>query len=154
MCIACSVAELASAAPTAGGLYYWTFQYTSPRWRYLLSWVVGCKFIYYDRTLFLAHCVVRRLKHSHLCCVNDRHSLGLCCVRHGRSEHRVRFCVQAYYGEDFVSQIIIASAYRVLHCVSFSGVFIAVLACQLIMSTLPSSTVAHLTRVYIALNVL
>ncbi|TCD66345.1 GABA-specific high-affinity permease [Steccherinum ochraceum] len=41
MCIASTVAELGSAAPTAGGLYYWTYRYASPRTRNLLSWVVG-----------------------------------------------------------------------------------------------------------------
>ncbi|KAF7367937.1 APC amino acid permease [Mycena sanguinolenta] len=41
VCIA--VSELASAAPTAGGLYYWTHRYASPRSRNLLSWIVGCE---------------------------------------------------------------------------------------------------------------
>ncbi|KAH8091345.1 APC amino acid permease [Cristinia sonorae] len=41
MCIACAVAELGSAAPTAGGLYYWTYRYASPRTKNVLSWVVG-----------------------------------------------------------------------------------------------------------------
>ena len=41
--IALAVAELGSAAPTSGGLYYWTFMFSSPRWRCLLSWIVGCK---------------------------------------------------------------------------------------------------------------
>lgn len=36
-----ALAELGSAAPTSGGLYYWSFKYSSPRWRRLLSWVVG-----------------------------------------------------------------------------------------------------------------
>jgi amino acid transporter len=36
------MAELGSAAPTAGGLYYWTFQFSSPRYRKLLSWLIGC----------------------------------------------------------------------------------------------------------------
>lgn len=36
-----AMAELGSAAPTAGGLYYWTFSYASPRWRRLLCWIVG-----------------------------------------------------------------------------------------------------------------
>ncbi|KAK7059076.1 hypothetical protein VNI00_001700 [Paramarasmius palmivorus] len=36
-----SMAELGSAAPTAGGLYYWTFKFTSPRYRKVLSWLVG-----------------------------------------------------------------------------------------------------------------
>lgn len=41
--IALAVAELGSAAPTSGGLYYWTFMFSSPRWRCFLSWIVGCK---------------------------------------------------------------------------------------------------------------
>ncbi|KAL0065445.1 hypothetical protein AAF712_007509 [Marasmius tenuissimus] len=36
-----SMAELASAAPTSGGLYFWTFALSSPRWRNLLCWIVG-----------------------------------------------------------------------------------------------------------------
>ncbi|KAL0579387.1 hypothetical protein V5O48_002612 [Marasmius crinis-equi] len=36
-----SMAELASAAPTSGGLYFWTFALSSPRWRNLLCWLVG-----------------------------------------------------------------------------------------------------------------
>ncbi|KAH9918711.1 APC amino acid permease [Epithele typhae] len=41
MFIALALAELGSAAPTSGGLYYWTWSYASPRWRNLLSWIVG-----------------------------------------------------------------------------------------------------------------
>ncbi|KAJ4481031.1 amino acid/polyamine transporter I [Lentinula aciculospora] len=36
-----AMAELASAAPTSGGLYFWTFSLSSPRWRNLLCWIVG-----------------------------------------------------------------------------------------------------------------
>ncbi|KAL4246863.1 Amino Acid-Polyamine-Organocation Transporter [Abortiporus biennis] len=36
-----SMAELASAAPTSGGLYFWTFSLASPKWRNLLAWIVG-----------------------------------------------------------------------------------------------------------------
>ncbi|KAJ3758082.1 amino acid/polyamine transporter I [Lentinula raphanica] len=36
-----AMAELGSAAPTAGGLYYWTFKFSSPRYRKLLSWLIG-----------------------------------------------------------------------------------------------------------------
>ncbi|KAF8815426.1 amino acid transporter [Phlegmacium glaucopus] len=39
--IALAIAELGSAAPTSGGLYYWTFMFSSTRWRCLLSWIVG-----------------------------------------------------------------------------------------------------------------
>ncbi|KAF7376941.1 putative amino-acid permease C11D3.08c [Mycena sanguinolenta] len=41
MFIAMSMAELGSAAPTSGGLYYWTYKYSSPRSRNLLCWMVG-----------------------------------------------------------------------------------------------------------------
>ncbi|KAJ7058704.1 amino acid/polyamine transporter I [Mycena amicta] len=39
--VALAMAELGSAAPTAGGLYYWTFAFSSPRYRNLLSWLIG-----------------------------------------------------------------------------------------------------------------
>ncbi|OBZ67516.1 putative amino-acid permease PB24D3.02c [Grifola frondosa] len=39
--IALAIAELGSAVPTAGGLYFWTFMYSSPKYRNLLSWIVG-----------------------------------------------------------------------------------------------------------------
>ncbi|EKM60113.1 uncharacterized protein PHACADRAFT_138539 [Phanerochaete carnosa HHB-10118-sp] len=41
MFIALALSELASAAPTSGGLYFWTYKYSSPRWRHLTSWIVG-----------------------------------------------------------------------------------------------------------------
>ncbi|KAJ7058137.1 amino acid/polyamine transporter I [Mycena amicta] len=36
-----AMAELASAAPTSGGLYFWTYSLSPPRWRNLLCWIVG-----------------------------------------------------------------------------------------------------------------
>ncbi|KAF8525176.1 amino acid/polyamine transporter I [Hysterangium stoloniferum] len=39
--VALSLAELASAAPTSGGLYFWTYKYASPETRNLLCWIVG-----------------------------------------------------------------------------------------------------------------
>ncbi|KAF8556713.1 amino acid transporter [Imleria badia] len=41
LCIGMSMAELASAAPTSSGLYFWTHSLSSPRCRNLLSWIVG-----------------------------------------------------------------------------------------------------------------
>ncbi|KAK7001694.1 APC amino acid permease [Favolaschia claudopus] len=41
MFIGLAMAELASAAPTSGGLYYWTYKYSSPRYGNFLSWMVG-----------------------------------------------------------------------------------------------------------------
>ncbi|KAJ7902205.1 amino acid permease-domain-containing protein [Mycena leptocephala] len=41
MIIAMAMAELGSAAPTSGGIYYWTYKYSSPRYRNILCWIVG-----------------------------------------------------------------------------------------------------------------
>ncbi|KAH6918018.1 amino acid/polyamine transporter I [Coprinopsis sp. MPI-PUGE-AT-0042] len=41
LCVGISMGELASAAPTSGGLYYWAYKYSSPRWRRLICWIVG-----------------------------------------------------------------------------------------------------------------
>jgi amino acid transporter len=41
--IGLAMGELASAAPTSGGLYYWTFMFSTPKWRCFLAWIVGCK---------------------------------------------------------------------------------------------------------------
>ncbi|KAA1473607.1 hypothetical protein DENSPDRAFT_872903, partial [Dentipellis sp. KUC8613] len=40
-CIGLAMAELGSAAPTSGGLYYWTYTFSSPRYKNLFSWIVG-----------------------------------------------------------------------------------------------------------------
>ncbi|KAJ7099292.1 amino acid/polyamine transporter I [Mycena belliarum] len=37
----CFLVVVGSAAPTAGGLYYWTFTFSSPRYRKILSWLIG-----------------------------------------------------------------------------------------------------------------
>ncbi|KAA1473606.1 APC amino acid permease [Dentipellis sp. KUC8613] len=39
--IGLALAELSSAAPMSGGLYYWTHKLSSPRYKNVLSWVVG-----------------------------------------------------------------------------------------------------------------
>ncbi|KAG2122934.1 hypothetical protein DEU56DRAFT_745707 [Suillus clintonianus] len=41
MCIGLAMAALASAAPTSGGLYYWTYPLAAPRCRNFLLWLVG-----------------------------------------------------------------------------------------------------------------
>lgn len=40
-CIALGMAELASAIPTSGGLYFWTYYYAPPNYRVLISFVIG-----------------------------------------------------------------------------------------------------------------
>ncbi|OJJ45243.1 hypothetical protein ASPZODRAFT_70024 [Penicilliopsis zonata CBS 506.65] len=41
MCIACSVAELVSAYPTSGGLYFTISRLAPPRWVPSISWITG-----------------------------------------------------------------------------------------------------------------
>ncbi|MDB6036847.1 MAG: amino acid transporter [Verrucomicrobiales bacterium] len=39
LCVAASMAELASAYPTAGGLYFWSFRLGGPRWAWVTAWL-------------------------------------------------------------------------------------------------------------------
>lgn len=41
MCVAASMAEISSAFPTSGGLYYATAMLAPPRYKAILSWIVG-----------------------------------------------------------------------------------------------------------------
>src|SRR5262245_31769807 len=38
LCVAASMAELASAYPTAGGLYFWAYRLGGPRWAWVTAW--------------------------------------------------------------------------------------------------------------------
>ncbi|KAG8762841.1 GABA-specific high-affinity permease, partial [Ceratobasidium sp. 423] len=52
MFVGLALAELASAAPTSGGLYFWTWTFSPPRYKKVLSWLVG-----YSNTLGSIACV-------------------------------------------------------------------------------------------------
>lgn len=41
VCIAVSLAEIASRFPVAGGAYYWSYILTPAKWAPVSSWVVG-----------------------------------------------------------------------------------------------------------------
>lgn len=41
LCVALGMSELASAYPTSGGMYYWIFQLSGPKWGPLVCWVNG-----------------------------------------------------------------------------------------------------------------
>ena len=71
--IALAMAELGSAAPTSGGLYYWTFKFSSPRWRCLLSWIVGCK---WSRTVLARHLTNHPLLRCQYCRQRSQRGLG------------------------------------------------------------------------------
>ncbi|CAE6514963.1 unnamed protein product [Rhizoctonia solani] len=52
MFVGLALAELASAAPTSGGLYFWTWTFSPPRYKKVLSWLVG-----YANTLGSMACI-------------------------------------------------------------------------------------------------
>src|SRR2546427_3242866 len=39
LCVAASMAEIASAYPTAGGLYFWAFKLGGRRWAWVTAWL-------------------------------------------------------------------------------------------------------------------
>lgn len=41
VCIAVSLGEIASRYPVSGGVYYWSFMLSPPKWAPLVSWIVG-----------------------------------------------------------------------------------------------------------------
>ncbi|KAJ3845790.1 hypothetical protein EV368DRAFT_70433, partial [Lentinula lateritia] len=49
MCIATAMAELGSSTPTSGGVYYWTFHFSSSKYRNYLSWLLG----YIDTIIYI-----------------------------------------------------------------------------------------------------
>lgn len=54
LCVAVSLGEITSVFPTAGGVYYQTFQLSPPRWRRVSSWVCGWLYIVGNVTITLA----------------------------------------------------------------------------------------------------
>jgi amino acid transporter len=41
ICIATSLGEIASLYPVSGGVYYWSFMLSPPKYAPLVSWIVG-----------------------------------------------------------------------------------------------------------------
>ncbi|KAG0610523.1 hypothetical protein M758_7G072100 [Ceratodon purpureus] len=41
LCVGASMAEICSAYPTSGGLYFWSAQLAGPKWKPFASWVTG-----------------------------------------------------------------------------------------------------------------
>lgn len=87
--VALAMAELGSAAPTAGGLYYWTFKFSSPRYRKLLSWLIGCT----DTASIVCGCprlifMSFRCQYFGLHCWGGECRLGRRYTDHGGGKHR------------------------------------------------------------------
>ncbi|TBU42324.1 APC amino acid permease [Dichomitus squalens] len=129
--IALALAELASAAPTSGGLYYWTWAFASPRWRNILAWIVGCE---YADTSSLRLTLIYS------------NSMGLiagvasidwgCAVQ-------LMAAVSIGSNETFVPTT--AQTY---------GVFVAVLLCHAVVGSLATHVIALLQNLYTAVNIL
>jgi amino acid transporter len=45
ICVACSLGEITSVYPTAGGVYYQTFMLSPVRWRRLAAWICGWAYV-------------------------------------------------------------------------------------------------------------
>lgn len=54
LCVAASLGEITSVYPTAGGVYYQTFQMAPPAWRLAASWVCGWLYVVGNVTITLA----------------------------------------------------------------------------------------------------
>ncbi|KAG7420058.1 amino acid/polyamine transporter I [Fusarium sp. MPI-SDFR-AT-0072] len=54
VCVACSLGEITSVYPTAGGVYYQAFMLSPPRWRRIASWICGWLYIVGNITITLA----------------------------------------------------------------------------------------------------
>lgn len=54
MCVAASLGEITSVYPTAGGVYYQTFQLAPPAWRRVASWICGWLYVVGNVTITLA----------------------------------------------------------------------------------------------------
>lgn len=85
MFVGLALAELASAAPTSGGLYFWTWAFSPPRYRKVLSWLVGCKKgltiirVFFNDT----NCNTYRRKYSWIHCLCRFDRLGVCGTGYG-----------------------------------------------------------------------
>jgi hypothetical protein len=56
-CVALSMAEICSAYPTSGGLYYWSAKLAGKKWAPLASWVTGWCVLNFDLHFSLLRCL-------------------------------------------------------------------------------------------------
>ncbi|KAK7991809.1 amino acid permease [Apiospora saccharicola] len=54
ICVACSLGEITSVYPTAGGVYYQAYMMASPSWRRLASWICGWLYVVGNITITLS----------------------------------------------------------------------------------------------------
>ncbi|KAJ7142136.1 APC amino acid permease [Mycena crocata] len=129
--IALALAELASSAPTSGGLYYWTYTYSTPKWRRLLCWIVG-----YTNTI----CSI-----TAVCSIDW--GCGRPCFNGSRTTLKIFPALQitsaASIGSNFTFVPTIGQTF---------GVYCALVISHAVVCSLTSKVIARLQKLYITLN--
>ncbi|KAL0063973.1 hypothetical protein AAF712_009040 [Marasmius tenuissimus] len=122
---ALAMAEIASSAPTSGGLYYWTYSLSSTKWRNLLCWIVG----YANTTSGIASIA----------------SINWACAQ--------QIAAAAYIGSNGTFEATIPQILD-LNSFLQSGIYAALLIVHMAVCSLGTSALARLQTVYIVLNVM
>ncbi|KAI0324640.1 APC amino acid permease [Cubamyces sp. BRFM 1775] len=121
---ALALSELGSAAPTSGGLYYWTWDLSSPKWRKVLAWLVG-----YTNSMGL---------------IAGFASLDWGCA--------VQIMAAASIGSD--GGFVPTTANTLFRDILCSAVFVALICVQGFLASMATRILARLQGLYAALNVL
>ncbi|KAJ7511673.1 APC amino acid permease [Mycena galericulata] len=132
MFIALAMAELGSAAPTSGGIYYWTYKFCSPRYRNLMCWMVG----YTNTISYIAG--VAGLNWTCATVIMAGASIG----SDGRFVPTQHQTLQVSPCPCFLA-----------HMFSHSGVFCAVLISQASIASCATRVIARLQNALIVLNI-
>ena len=154
-----ALAELASSAPTSGGLYYWTWDLASPRWRNLLSWVVGCEYASLmplagtSSTIADKKADLTRYELYGTCCWLRFRRMGTRCADYGCCDDRHGQPLRPYNCSDVVSLLVLSPTSS---CDSHqaSAVYVALLIVHGFLSSLATSAIALLQTLYVAVNTL
>jgi amino acid transporter len=109
------MSELASAIPTSGGLYYWTYYYAPPKWKAILSFVIGI-----SNTLAL--------------------SGGVCSITYGLA---VQILSAVYVSNDGDFEITNARSYGVFAAAIFGELVVACLASGFVARLQSTSIIAN-----------
>ena len=151
MCTALAMAELGSEAPTSGGLYFWTFMFSSPKWKHFLAWIVACTLQFLPNqpllTIILTDC-------NTIANIAALASADWACA--------VQIMAAVSIGSDLkfratsaqtlsVARLFLTIVHSPLFC---SGVYSAILLAHTSICTLNPVVIARLQRPYTALSIL
>ena len=109
-------------------LYFWTYSLSSPRWRNLLCWLVGCElFLVTSHVLSSNLNDVDRCKYNRGNSLSSINRLGLCGPGHGSCEHWFQRKLCCHLCTDFVGSltIFLTSTYFICAqwCVCYNHTF-------------------------------